>query len=81
MYTDHLLSYKVLEADYIQEVIHHSAGYVRGHVHTNGTESFWSSYKLDRYPSENVQRFNTRAHRDDVRFTATAGRVPRRRVT
>jgi hypothetical protein len=68
---------------------------VRGHVHTNGIENFWSLFKrviygthhsvepfhLDRYLSENVQRFNTRKQEDHTRFTATARRVIGRRVT
>jgi transposase-like protein len=95
VYTDQLLSYKGLDADYVHEVINHSEEYVRGHVHTNGIENFWSLFKrviygthhsvepfhLDRYLSENVQRFNTRTLRDDVRFTQTAGRVLGRRIT
>jgi hypothetical protein len=84
-----------LEADYIHEVINHSEEYVRGSIHTNGIENFWSLFKrviygthhsvepfhLDRYLSENVQRFNTRQLRDDVRFTQTAARVLGRRIT
>lgn len=95
VFTDQLLSYKGLEADYIHEVINHSEEYVRGHVHTNGIENFWSLFKrviygthhsvepfhLDRYLGENVQRFNTRELRDDVRFTQTARRVLGRRIT
>lgn len=95
VYTDQLRSYQGLEQDYIHEVINHSEEYVRGHVHTNGIENFWSLFKrviygthhsvepfhLDRYLGENVQRFNTRELRDDVRFTQTAGRVLGRRIT
>ena len=95
VYTDELKSYQGLDEDYVHEVINHSEEYVRGHVHTNGIENFWSLFKrviygthhsvepfhLDRYLSENVQRFNTRQLRDDVRFTQTAGRVLGRRIT
>jgi transposase-like protein len=95
VYTDEFKSYQGLEADYVHEVINHSEEYVRGHVHTNGIENFWSLFKrviygthhsvepfhLDRYLSENVQRFNTRQLRDNVRFTQTAGRVLGRRIT
>jgi transposase-like protein len=95
VYTDQLRSYMGLEADYIHEVINHSEEYVRGSIHTNGIENFWSLFKrviygthhsvepfhLDRYLSENVQRFNTRQLRDNVRFTQTAGRVLGRRIT
>jgi transposase-like protein len=95
VYTDELRSYQGLNEDYIHEVINHSEAYVRGHVHTNGIENFWSLFKrviygthhsvepfhLDRYLGETVQRFNTRQLRDDVRFTQTAGRVIGRRLT
>jgi transposase-like protein len=95
VYTDELKSYEGLDEDYVHEVINHAENYVRGHVHTNGIENFWSLFKrviygthhsvepfhLDRYLSENVQRFNTRELRDDVRFTQTAGRVLGRRIT
>jgi transposase-like protein len=95
VYTDELRSYQGLNEDYIHEVINHSEAYVRGHVHTNGIENFWSLFKrviygthhsvepfhLDRYLGETVQRFNTRQLRDDVRFTQTAGRVIGRRIT
>jgi transposase-like protein len=95
IYSDQFGSYQGLAADYIHEVINHSEEYVRGNIHTNGIENFWSLFKrviygthhsvepfhLDRYLSENVQRFNTRQLRDDVRFTQTAGRVLGRRIT
>jgi transposase-like protein len=95
VYTDELKSYEGLDADYIHEVINHAENYVRGHIHTNGIENFWSLFKrviygthhsvepfhLDRYLGETVQRFNTRELRDDVRFTQTAGRVIGRRIT
>jgi transposase-like protein len=95
VYSDQLKSYQGLAEDYVHEVINHSEEYVRGHVHTNGIENFWSLFKrviygthhsvqpfhLDRYLDENVQRFNTRQLRDDVRFTQTAGAVIGRRLT
>jgi transposase-like protein len=95
VYTDELKSYQGLDEDYTHEVINHSEEYVRGHVHTNGIENFWSLFKrviygthhsvepfhLDRYLSENIQRFNTRNFRDDVRFTGTAANVIGRRIT
>jgi len=46
-----------------------------------GTHHSVEPFHLDRYLSENVERFNTRTHRDDVRFTATAARITGRRVT
>jgi hypothetical protein len=57
----------------------HSEEYVRGQVHTNGLENFWSLLKrnlkgpyvavepfhLDRYVDEQVFRFNNRATKDN----------------
>lgn len=41
LYTDALKSYDGL-AEYRHEVIDHAEAYVRGNVHTNGMENFWS---------------------------------------
>ena len=57
------------------DVINHTEKYVRGRVHTNGIENFWSLLKrgiggtyvavepfhLDRYVDEQVFRYNNRA--------------------
>jgi hypothetical protein len=45
VYTDELLSYEGLNADYIHNVINHAERYVDGQVHTNGCENFWSLLK------------------------------------
>jgi transposase-like protein len=48
IYTDALKSYELLgmdEARYAHYVIDHAEEYVRGHVHTNGLENFWSLLK------------------------------------
>jgi hypothetical protein len=59
----------------MHEVINHANSYVRGRVHTNGIENFWSLLKrglrgtyisvepfhLDRYIDEQVFRYNNRA--------------------
>jgi transposase-like protein len=45
VYTDQLQSYRDLIADYAHEVIDHTEGYVKGNVHTNGLENFWSLFK------------------------------------
>jgi len=74
VYTDKLLSYKGLEKYFAHEVIDHAEGYVRGQVHTNGLENFWSLLKrglggtyvsvepfhLYRYLDEQVFRYNNR---------------------
>jgi transposase-like protein len=45
VYTDELASYKGLESDYAHKVINHAEAYVKGSIHTNGLENFWSLFK------------------------------------
>jgi len=73
IFTDELQSYHDL-SDYQHEVINHAAEYVKGNVHTNGMENFWSLVKralkgtyisvepfhLFRYPDEQMYRYNNR---------------------
>jgi hypothetical protein len=65
--------------EFIHEAVNHVLEYVRGDVHTNGLENFWSLLKrglrgtyvavepfhLDRYLDEQVFRYNNRATRDN----------------
>src|SRR5579871_3911991 len=74
LYSDALLSYEGLDADYEHQVIDHAVEYVRENVHTNGMENFWSllkrgingtyvsvePYHLFRYVDEQAFRFNNR---------------------
>jgi len=78
LYTDALPSYDVLRTRYQHEAIDHAWSYVRGRVHTNGLENFWSLLKrgikgtyvsvepfhLNRYVTEQVFRYNFRAKID-----------------
>jgi transposase-like protein len=78
LYSDSLASYAFLPAHYRHEVIDHAEGYVKGQVHTNGMENFWSLLKrglkgtyisvepfhLFRYLDEQVYRFNNRSKKD-----------------
>ncbi len=74
IYTDALMFYQGLkEQGFEHEVIDHAEGYVRGQVHTNGLENFWSLFKralkgtyvsteefhLFRYLDEQMFRFNS----------------------
>lgn len=75
--TDQLSAYKSLGKSYHHEVINHIREYVRGNVHTNSIENFWSLFKrgvigsfhkvsikhLSRYLAEFTYRFN---HREDA---------------
>jgi hypothetical protein len=76
--TDELPSYNELAPDYVHKVINHAECYVKGNVHTNGLENFWSLLKrsirgtyvsvepfhLFRYLDEQAFRFNERKHDD-----------------
>src|SRR5579863_7442005 len=80
VYTDKWGGYRSLEEkDFIHEAVNHLEEYVRGQVHTNGIENFWSLLKrslkgtyvavepfhLDRYVDEQVFRYNNRATKDN----------------
>ena len=80
VYTDGWSGYDRLAAsDYVHEIVDHVEEYVRGEVHTQGIENFWSllkrtlrgtyvavePYHLDRYVTEQVFRFNNRATKDN----------------
>jgi transposase-like protein len=74
MMTDAHVGYDLLKNYFSHEVINHMEAYVRGQVHTNGIENFWSLLKrqldgtyisvepfhLSRYVDEQVFRYNAR---------------------
>lgn len=78
VFTDELVSYWGLDEKYVHQIINHAEEYVRGNVHTNGMENFWSLLKrglngtyvsvepfhLFRYIDEQAFRFNNRKHSD-----------------
>lgn len=81
---------------YIREWVNHAAKeYVRGEVHTNSVENFWSLLKralkgtyisadpfhLFRYVDEQVFRFNIRGQKDGERFRDTAKSIFGKRLT
>ncbi|MGA2981486.1 MAG: IS1595 family transposase [Terriglobales bacterium] len=79
VYTDDAVPYDKLHWRYVHEVVNHAEEYVRGQVHTNGLENFWSLLKrglkgtyvavepfhLDRYIDEQVFRYNNRATKEN----------------
>ena len=80
VYTDGSPGYdKLREMEYVHETVNHVEEYVRGEVHTQGIENFWSLLKrslkgtyvsvepfhLDAYVAEQVFRYNNRATRDN----------------
>lgn len=79
VYTDQAPAYQRLNKTYVHEIVNHAETYVRGRVHTNGLENFWSLFKrnlagtyvcvepfhLERYVDEQVFRYNNRATREN----------------
>jgi transposase-like protein len=79
VYTDQAVAYDKLKQNYIHDTVNHIDAYVKGSVHTNGLENFWSLMKrnlsgtyvcvepfhLDRYLDEQMFRYNNRATKDN----------------
>jgi hypothetical protein len=90
-----LKSYDGLDDDFAHQVINHAEAYVKGNVHTNGLENFWSLLKrglngtyisvepfhLFRYVDEQSFRYNYRKLTDAERFATAMKQVVDRRVT
>jgi len=91
--TDALKSYEGL-SEFQHEVVGHAVEYVRGEVHTNGMENFWSLLKrglhgtylsvepfhLFRYLDEQAFRFNKRHTTDADRFVQLCSNVAGKRL-
>ena len=84
---DSAVAYDALQYRYIHDWVNHAERYVKGQVHTNGQENFWSLFKrnlrgtyvsvkpfhLDRYLDEQVFRYNN--------FITAMSRVNGKRLT
>ena len=97
VYTDSANVYKHVNEYFLQHsYVNHSAEeYVRGDVHTNTIEGFWSCLKrtiggtythvspqhLDRYLSEQVFRFDERKNDDGPRFAKAVKGADEKRLT
>ena len=97
VYSDGWLGYVGLDAKgFIHETVNHVEEYVRGQVHTQAIENFWSllkrglngtyvavePYHMDRYLDEAMFRFNHRInHTDSSRFVQALSQVVNRRLT
>lgn len=95
--TDELASYTGLDKEYVHQFVNHAESYVRGNVHTNGLENFWSLLKrglkgtyvsvepfhLYRYLDEQAFRYNERKEEDGDtgRFDEILTTVAGRRLT
>jgi transposase-like protein len=95
VYTDELLSYDALNAEFTHQVINHAESYVNGSIHTNGCENFWSLLKrgvhgtyvsiepfhLFRYVDEQAFRYNQRGLNDAERFDLAVSQIVGKRLT
>ena len=97
IYTDGWLGYDGLAAkQYVHETVNHIEEYVRGNVHTQGIENFWSCLKrtltgtyiavepfhMDGYLAEQCFRFNNRKDMNDGdRFAKALAGVSGKRLT
>lgn len=95
LYTDSLGSYTQLRESYRHFVINHAHEYVRGNVHTNSIENFWSVLKrtiagtyicprpnhLDSYLDEQIFRYNERENSDGPRFDKALKGADGKRLT
>jgi transposase-like protein len=79
VYTDEAVAYEQgMQWRFVHDVVNHSQTYVKGQVHTQGIENFWSllkrtlrgtyvavePYHLDRYLDEQIFRYNNRATKE-----------------
>ena len=95
LYTDAYASYVGLSPEYVHNVIDHAECYVKGEVHTNGLENFWSLFKrcikgnhvsvepfhLFRYLDAECFRFNNRKQDDLGRFLLAVLGLDGKRLT
>ena len=94
LFTDSLKSYEGM-GEFQHEVVDHAVEYVRGEVHTNGLENFWSLVKrglngtyvsvepfhLFRYLDEQAFRYNNRKMEDGERFDIAVRHIVGKRLT
>jgi len=98
IYTDGWIGYAHLPnvAGFVHDTVNHVDQYVKGQVHTQGIENFWSLLKrtlngtyvavepfhLDAYVDEQVFRFNNRQNKnDEQRFKKVLSQVAGKRLT
>jgi len=96
LYSDALVGYEGLDGEFFHQVVDHAVEYVRGNVHTNTLENYWSLLKrgikgtyvsvepfhLFRYLDEQSFRYNYREDLDDRgRFEIALAQVIGKRLT
>ncbi|MGA9507244.1 MAG: IS1595 family transposase [Candidatus Sulfotelmatobacter sp.] len=84
VFSDESRAYSALADKYVHEFVNHMETYVRGQVHTNGLENFWSLFKrhlagtyvavepchMHRYLDEQVFRYNNRGTKEQPKNDA-----------
>lgn len=94
LYSDEANAYVKVGKEYAHQVINHAETYVKGNVHTNSIENYWSLLKrgikgtyvsvepfhLFRYLDEQSFRFNTRKDNDQGRFMTALSQISGKRV-
>jgi transposase-like protein len=96
VFTDEAVVYDTVRRRYVHETVNHSDCYVKGQVHTNSLENFWSLMKrnlsgtyvavepfhLDKYLDETLFRFNNRQNKTDSdRFKKLLSQIVGKRLT
>lgn len=95
LFSDGNRAYDDMSFYFEHKVVDHAVEYVRGNVHTNGIENYWSLLKrtirgtyvsvepfhLFRYLDEQAFRFNSRRGSDWDRFNIVAGMTTGKRLT
>ena len=95
VYTDEAVGYDLLRRRYVHDTVNHAETYVKGQVHTNSLENFWSLTKrtlsgtyvavepfhLDRYLTETIFRFNARGKSDLDRLKKLLSQIVGKRLT
>jgi transposase-like protein len=93
--TDGHSGYRGLDGEYVHQYVDHAAEFVRGIVHSNGIENFWSLLKrsikgtyvsvepfhLEAYVQEQAFRFNERTDNDLGRFQKATRGVSGKKLT
>ncbi|MFN0277688.1 MAG: IS1595 family transposase [Pyrinomonadaceae bacterium] len=95
VFSDQAAIYRDLYEKYVHATVNHSMEYVRGNVHTNSIENFWSLLKrtikgtyisvspahLQKYVEEQMFRYNEREGTDQFRFVRMLESISGKRLT
>ena len=95
IFTDQSPIYRDVYEQYVHDTVNHMVEYVRGNVHTNSIENFWSLLKrtikgtyisvspthLQKYVEEQMFRYNEREGNDQQRFVSMIQLISGKRLT